>query len=187
MTRQRSNPAEPARTDDEETSIQRAFDLPTARSFTVEGDARLSARAPDAVLDALLGRPDAADGGVTATSTARLDGDLGALGVVRDRRRPDDRVADALRVRAGQRRHLHVGAARSRSTTSTSSCSRTGATRCRPSSRSPPTTASRSSCPSRRSQTMRLQRERDRVAARRSPCARSPGRRSRSSSRASDR
>ncbi len=79
MTRQRSNPAEPARTDDEETSIQRAFDVPTARSFTVGGDARLSARAPDTVLDELLGRPDAAEGGVTATSTARLDGDLGAL------------------------------------------------------------------------------------------------------------
>ncbi|HMK12704.1 MAG TPA: alpha-(1-_3)-arabinofuranosyltransferase family protein, partial [Acidimicrobiales bacterium] len=79
MTRQRSNPAEPARTDDEETSIQRAFDLPTSRSFTVEGDARLSARAPDTVLDELLGRPDATQGGVTATSTARLDGDLSAL------------------------------------------------------------------------------------------------------------
>ncbi len=79
MTRQRSNPAEPARTDDEETSIQRAFDLPTARGFAVEGEARLSARAPDTVLDALLGRPDAEGGGVTATSTARLDGDLSAL------------------------------------------------------------------------------------------------------------
>ncbi len=79
MTRQRSNPAEPARTDDEETSIQRAFDLPTPRGFAVEGDARLSARAPDAVLDTLLGRPPATDGGVTATSTARLDGDLGAI------------------------------------------------------------------------------------------------------------
>jgi arabinofuranan 3-O-arabinosyltransferase len=31
------------------------------------------------VLDELLGRPDATEGGVTATSTARLDGDLGAL------------------------------------------------------------------------------------------------------------
>ena len=31
------------------------------------------------MLDALLGRPDASEGGVTATSTARLDGDLGAL------------------------------------------------------------------------------------------------------------
>ncbi len=79
MTRQRGNPAEPARTDDEETSIQRAFDLPTARGFAVEGDARLSARAPDTVLDTLLGRPDAQDGGVTATSTARLDGDLSAI------------------------------------------------------------------------------------------------------------
>ena len=79
MTRQRSNPAEPARTDDEETSIQRAFDLPTGRTFAVDGEARLSARAPDTVLDTLLGRPDAESGGVTATSTARLDGDLSAL------------------------------------------------------------------------------------------------------------
>ena len=41
MTRQRSNPAEPARTDDEETSIQRAFDVPTAR--TLHGGRRCSA------------------------------------------------------------------------------------------------------------------------------------------------
>ena len=79
MTRQRANPAEPARTDDEETSIQRVFDLPTSREFGIEGDARLSARAPDPLLDTLLGRPDADAGGVTATSTARLDGDLTAL------------------------------------------------------------------------------------------------------------
>ena len=55
------------------------FDLPTARAFAIDGDARLSARAPDTVLDTLLGRPDADAGGVTATSTARLDGDLTAL------------------------------------------------------------------------------------------------------------
>ena len=142
MTRQRSNPAEPARTDDEETSIQRAFDLPTGRTFTVDGDARLSARAPDTVLDTLLGRPDAEAGGVTATSTARLDGDLSALASSAIDDDPTTAWQTPFAFVQGNVT-TYTSASRSRSTTSTSSCSRTVATRCRPSSRSPLTTARR--------------------------------------------
>jgi arabinofuranan 3-O-arabinosyltransferase len=73
MTRQRSNPGEPVRFD-EEPALARAFALPTDRSFTLAGAARLSAYAPDDVLDELLG----AGGGLVARSSGRLPGDLGA-------------------------------------------------------------------------------------------------------------
>ncbi len=143
MTRQRSNPAEPARTDDEETSIQRAFDLPTARTFAVDGDARLSARAPDTVLDTLLGRPDA--GGRWRHRDVHGPARRRPVGarLLRHRRRPDDGMADAVRVRAGQRDDLHVGRAVLVRPSRSRRCSRTVATRCRPSSRSPLTTARR--------------------------------------------
>jgi arabinofuranan 3-O-arabinosyltransferase len=71
--RQRSNPAEPVRTD-EETRIVRDVNLPTARTFSVSGTARLSSYAPDDLTDSLLGLPDASQGGVTATSSAHLPG-----------------------------------------------------------------------------------------------------------------
>ncbi len=61
---------------DEELAIVRTFDLPTARSFALTGTARIDATAPDDVLDALLGLPGAADGGVSARASSRLEGDV---------------------------------------------------------------------------------------------------------------
>ena len=112
MTRQRSEPrrAGPHRRRGDVDPAGRSTCRP-AREFAIEGDARLSARAPDTVLDTLLGRPDAEAGGVTATSTARLDGDLTALASSAIDGDDDDGLADAVRVRAGQRRDLHRGRA----------------------------------------------------------------------------
>jgi arabinofuranan 3-O-arabinosyltransferase len=61
---------------DEETSLQREFSLPTRRSFTLAGQARLSNAATDDVLDRTLGQRAAGQGGVTATSRRRLPGGL---------------------------------------------------------------------------------------------------------------
>jgi arabinofuranan 3-O-arabinosyltransferase len=72
LTRQRSNPGDPNRSD-EEPSLKRTFSLPTARSFTIGGTARISPAAPDDVVDQLIGVT-----GVVARSDARLPGDLAA-------------------------------------------------------------------------------------------------------------
>ena len=86
LTRQRQDPTDPTR-DDEEAAILRRFNLPNDRSFSLVGEARLSGRTqtPAAVLDALLGRPH--DGSVPwvrasddltgsiATPAAAFDGD----------------------------------------------------------------------------------------------------------------
>ena len=77
FSRQRTNPAEPVRSD-EEAALARIVDLPAGRSFTVDGEARLSAQAPDDVIDALVGLPGADDGGVTARSSSHLAGKLSA-------------------------------------------------------------------------------------------------------------
>ncbi|MCU0269274.1 MAG: alpha-(1-_3)-arabinofuranosyltransferase [Acidimicrobiales bacterium] len=76
-TRLRSNPAEPVRLD-AEPSLVRLFELPTARTFSWSGDARLSASVPGPTIDTLLGLPDATEGGVTADADATLPGDLRA-------------------------------------------------------------------------------------------------------------
>ncbi|HEX8804936.1 MAG TPA: alpha-(1-_3)-arabinofuranosyltransferase family protein, partial [Acidimicrobiales bacterium] len=55
LTRQRQDPTEPTR-EDEEQAIVRLVDLPTRRSFTLAGTARLSARADPPVRDAVLDR-----------------------------------------------------------------------------------------------------------------------------------
>jgi arabinofuranan 3-O-arabinosyltransferase len=73
MTRMRSNPEEPVRTD-EEVAIRRAFALPTARTFSVGGTARVSGYLHDDKIDAILGMPDAAHGGVTAKADVHLPG-----------------------------------------------------------------------------------------------------------------
>ncbi len=75
FTRLRSDPREPVRTD-EEVALRRIVDLPTDRSFAVDGQARISASIPDDEVDRLLGVPSVAEGGVTATSRVRLDGAL---------------------------------------------------------------------------------------------------------------
>jgi arabinofuranan 3-O-arabinosyltransferase len=72
--RQRQDPTDVTRSDDELT-MARLFSLPTERSFTLTGEARLSSRADSNLLDGLLGRPH--DGSVTwARSSNELTGDL---------------------------------------------------------------------------------------------------------------
>ncbi|MGH9213920.1 MAG: alpha-(1-_3)-arabinofuranosyltransferase domain-containing protein [Acidimicrobiales bacterium] len=58
LTRQRQDPTDPTR-NDEEDAIRRSFTLPNERSFSLVGEARLSARSDTApgVVDQLLGRP----------------------------------------------------------------------------------------------------------------------------------
>lgn len=74
LTRLRSAPTETTR-NDEELAIARLLDVPVARSYRLAADVRLSPRASDDVLDALVGIPAEASGGITALSSARLQGD----------------------------------------------------------------------------------------------------------------
>src|SRR5579884_612366 len=73
MSRWRA-PTVPPRTDPE-VDLARTFNLPTARTFSVSGTARISALVPDDVIDRLLG---SAAGGVVAYSSGRLPGDVRA-------------------------------------------------------------------------------------------------------------
>ena len=79
LTRERSNPREPVRTD-AESQMTRAVALPTARQATVAGTARLSAYAPEALIDELLGVSPASlessVGALLAASSGYLPGDL---------------------------------------------------------------------------------------------------------------
>ncbi len=76
MTRLRVAPVAPAA--DPEPVLARTFTLPTARTFTLTGTARLSSTASDQTIDAQVGRPGAGAGGVEAYSSQRLPGDLRA-------------------------------------------------------------------------------------------------------------
>ncbi len=77
MTRERTSQFPPR--SDPETTITRAFTLPTARTFTLSGAASLSALIPDDEIDRLVGRtPAASTGLVAAYSSGRLPGDLQA-------------------------------------------------------------------------------------------------------------
>ena len=78
MTRDRVG-ATPPRSDPE-PAMSRTFWLPTARSFSLSGTARISALIPDNVIDTLLGGPDAFVGAVIG-SNERLPGDLNARAV----------------------------------------------------------------------------------------------------------
>ena len=75
FSRLRSNPAEPVR-GDPETTLRRIIEVPAARSFNVEGTARISAFLTDEAIDELIGLPGAAAGGVTVRSSERLPGSL---------------------------------------------------------------------------------------------------------------
>jgi arabinofuranan 3-O-arabinosyltransferase len=77
LQRGRTNPAEPVRVD-EEPGMHRLLDVPGDRQFELDGEARISAAAPDPEVDRLLGLPGAPDGGVTARSSNHLAGDLAA-------------------------------------------------------------------------------------------------------------
>jgi hypothetical protein len=88
VVRQRQDPTDPSRRD-EEPGLMRLVSLPTARSFSLTGEARLSVRAEPLVKDALLGRPH--DGpvpwvrtsngiaGTVTTGAAAFDGDPGTM------------------------------------------------------------------------------------------------------------
>jgi arabinofuranan 3-O-arabinosyltransferase len=73
FTRLRANPQEKVRAD-EEPWLARAIRLPHERSFGLTATARLSAHVPDDRIDDLIGLPGPDDGGVRATSSARLPG-----------------------------------------------------------------------------------------------------------------
>ena len=72
MDRERVPPV-PPRTD-EELSIAREFTLPTARTFSLTGTARLTPNAKGDVIDAALGLPTEAEGGVAAKASEFLAG-----------------------------------------------------------------------------------------------------------------
>jgi hypothetical protein len=72
MTRQTTTPVPPGT--DPEIDIARAFTLPSARTFSVSGTAKLSPLVPDDVLDRLLGTT--VPGIRAAYSSGRLPGDL---------------------------------------------------------------------------------------------------------------
>lgn len=76
VTRQRSNPADPARADEEPT-MKRTFSLPAARPFTLTGSARIAPTTADDAIDRALGS-GVAGSTVVARSDARLPGDLEA-------------------------------------------------------------------------------------------------------------
>jgi arabinofuranan 3-O-arabinosyltransferase len=74
FTRQRQDPTDTTR-QDEEQRLLRLVDLPTGRSFALEGEARLYRRTPTYVIDETLGRPH--DGSVTwARASSNLNGNL---------------------------------------------------------------------------------------------------------------
>jgi hypothetical protein len=66
-------PPVPPRTD-EELSIARQFTLPTARTFGLTGTARLTSNAKGSVIDAALGLPTEAHGGIAAKASEFLAG-----------------------------------------------------------------------------------------------------------------
>jgi arabinofuranan 3-O-arabinosyltransferase len=76
MTRLRSSGTPPRA--DVETSLARTFWLPTARTFSVIGSARISPLIPDDMIDRLVGRPGSDHSGIVAYSLGRLPGDLRA-------------------------------------------------------------------------------------------------------------
>ena len=58
----------------DQSTLNREFDLPTARAFSLTGTALLGSQADDTAIDQSFGLPDADAGGVTATSSSRLAG-----------------------------------------------------------------------------------------------------------------
>ena len=76
MDRLRSSGVPPR--NDVETTLSRTFWLPTARTFTLAGQARISPLVPDDEIDRLVGRPGSDYTGTVAYSQGRLPGDLTA-------------------------------------------------------------------------------------------------------------
>ena len=78
MTRERVSPIPPR--SDPELAMNRSFWLPTKRTFSLSGTARISALIADNVIDTLLGGADVFKGAVIG-SNERLPGDLNARAV----------------------------------------------------------------------------------------------------------
>ncbi len=76
MTRLRSSGTPPR--SDTEPSLDRSFWLPSARSFSLTGTARISPLVADDTVDRLVGRPGTGPGGLVAYSEGRLPGDVRA-------------------------------------------------------------------------------------------------------------
>jgi arabinofuranan 3-O-arabinosyltransferase len=76
MTRLRANPREVVRMDPE-LALRRIFTVPAPTDFRLSGTARLAARAPDPVLDAVLGTVPP---GTRVDTTERLIGDAASRG-----------------------------------------------------------------------------------------------------------
>lgn len=76
LARERVGPYPPR--ESPERRINDLIWLPTSRTFSLSGTARMSALIPDQMIDKLLGQPGASEGGVTASSSGRLPGDLNA-------------------------------------------------------------------------------------------------------------
>ncbi len=77
FTRRRARPTAALRSDPELT-IVRDLDLPSARRFDVRGTGRISPTTSEDLLNELLGRPTPGAGGVAASASRRLPGDLTA-------------------------------------------------------------------------------------------------------------
>ena len=77
FTRRASNPGDVIAADEEPT-MRRIVAGPAPRAFTPFGRARMTASLADERVDQIIGLPDAAQGGVTATSSARLPDDPGS-------------------------------------------------------------------------------------------------------------
>ena len=84
MTRLRASGTPPFY--DTETTLDRSFWLPTARTFSLTGSASISPLIPDDMIDRLVGRPGATGTGIVAYSLGRLPGDLraGAIATLDD-------------------------------------------------------------------------------------------------------
>ena len=79
MTRLRGSGFPPRQ--DVEPALSRSFWLPTARTFSLTGSARISPFIPDDMIDRLVGRPGANGTGIVAYSLGRLPGDLQAAAI----------------------------------------------------------------------------------------------------------
>jgi hypothetical protein len=85
LTRDRVSPIPPR--SDPELFMSRRFSLPTGRTFSIGGTARLSALIPDNEIDTILGGPNVF-GGAILGSNERLPGDLNARAVFAFDRNP---------------------------------------------------------------------------------------------------
>ena len=70
----------PPRYSQDEVALVRRFRVPDTRTFGRAGTARLATDAPEQLLDAALGIPDADAGGITVTASQHLPGDIQSRG-----------------------------------------------------------------------------------------------------------